>query len=122
MKKVLMISMISMFATLAQAEVYNCNFTYNGVKTKPVASFSIDTNQDHNKFVELDEEGSSIGCVVLHSGFEFLTCSIGGVTLNGTQSELSYMVHSTAEIGTKVLSVGAKANSQDADLICTRQD
>lgn len=112
MKMLLVLSLIAFGATVSQAAVYDCTLSSSNPDEPVVAEFTIDTVQEHNKFVEL-EDGSAVGCVVFRSTPELLACGWG--------SGEKFSTFATSDVGSSVLSVRSAGGDLAATLACVNQ-
>lgn len=109
--KPVVLSLLMIFITaVAQASKYDCQVTDGS--NAALASYSLDTKSDDNKFAEL-QDGTSVGCVVLRTNPELLTCGLG-------QSE-KFSIFSTAQSGTSVLALDSSSQTGEVSLRCILQ-
>lgn len=112
MKKLMISSLLAMSSLSAQAAKYNCKLS-NGAANDPHAvSYQFDTATEDNKFVDMGQ-GTSVGCVVLRTQPQLLTCGLG----NGE----NFSMFVTAEDGSSVVSLQTSSQGNKANLSCVKQ-
>lgn len=111
--KTAILSLILVLGSAAHASTYECNLS-NGQPNDPAAvTYSLDTQTEENKFVEL-QDGSSVGCIVFRSQPELLTCGIG--------NDGKFSMFVTAESNTAVLALDSSNTAGKANLKCVRRN
>ncbi len=112
MKKSVISSMFVMFSLSAHAAKYDCKLS-NGTANDPKAiTYQFDTSTEDNKFVEMGQ-GTSVGCVVLRTQPQLLTCGLGNVE--------NFSLFVTAEDGSAVVSLETVSQGGKSNLTCVKK-
>ncbi len=112
MKKLLVFGLLAMSSLSAQAAKYDCTLS-NGEGNDPHAvTYQFDTATEDNKFVDMGQ-GTSVGCVVLRTKPQLLTCGLG--------NDVNFSIFVTADDGTSVLSFQTNSQGNKANLNCVKQ-
>lgn len=112
MKKIMIFSLLAMSSLSAQAAKYDCTLSNETAKDPHATTYQFDTATEDNKFVDIGQ-GTSVGCVVLRTKPQFLTCGLG--------NDVNFSVFVTADDGTSVLSLQTNSQGNKANLNCVKQ-
>ena len=111
MKNLLVIAALMTVGTIAQANTYNCALS-NGQPNDPAQkSFSLDTDREENKFIDLGQ-GVSVGCLVFRSQTQLISCGMG--------DEKNFSTFVTAENGSSLISLDTNSSGTKVVLRCIK--
>jgi hypothetical protein len=103
---------LTLINNTAHASQYDCKIS-DGSKNDPRATiYSIDTDKEENKFVDLGNE-AAVGCAVLRTQPQLISCGVGD---NG-----NFSVFAVADDGTSTLGLSTDNHGTKVVLTCIKK-
>ncbi len=112
MKKLVMFGALVMCSASAYAAKYDCKLSNGDANDPHAVAYSVDTTTEDNKFIDMGQ-GTSVGCVVLRTQPQLLTCGLGNGEI--------FSVFVTGDDGSSVLSLQTNSQGTKANLTCVKQ-
>lgn len=112
MSKLVISGVLAITSLSAKAAKYDCTLSNKTANDPHAITYQIDTAIEDNKFLDMGQ-GTSVGCVVLRTQPQLLTCGIG-------EGE-NFFTFITAEDGSSVLSLETSSKENRVNLSCIKK-